>query len=144
MEKQSQIDATEQAKPLEMTDSIIAQSILEHGICPLRTPIKFNGKTFDCVMRVRHAKLGDRIHAEKWSRDIYDDMVLTDAVRGYFIAEVCLFGELRIELSDDKKAGKVVTSANMKEEPTQLPVDVIIDMLDVRDYVNVSYLMGKN
>lgn len=138
-----EIDATD--------DAIIAQCILKHDICPLKTPIKFNGKTYDCLIRVRRAKVGDRIQAVKWSIDQYDGEFM-DAVRAYLLSEICEFGTLVLEREEptntkDKTQNKdaiTIKSAGLKDDPVVLPVDTIIDMMDVGDYVNASYLMGKN
>ncbi|MBE8578657.1 hypothetical protein [Vibrio sp. OPT18] len=147
-------DKIEEQLPVEIDasdDAIIAQCILKHDICPLKTPIKFNSKTYDCLIRVRRAKVGDRIQAVKWSIDQYDGEFM-DAVRAHLLSEICEFGTLVLEREEpiktkDKTKNKdviTIKSARLKDEPVTLPVDTIIDMMDVGDYVNASYLMGKN
>ncbi|WP_025818890.1 hypothetical protein, partial [Vibrio parahaemolyticus] len=56
-------DMAEQSQAVQMTDSIIGQCIVEFDVCPLKAPIKYNNKVYDCMIREREAVIRDRIHA---------------------------------------------------------------------------------
>ncbi|EHJ9983627.1 hypothetical protein KB976_002697 [Vibrio parahaemolyticus] len=131
----------ESSLPVEFSDSIIGQCMVEFDICPLKSPIKYNGKTYNCMVREREAVIRDRIHAEQWSIGEFD-AVYIDAVRSFFISDTCRFGMLDIETEQEKEGFIRVTKAEMAEGAT-LPVDCIVDSLAIKDYANVSHMLGK-
>ncbi len=136
----SNIDMVEQSQPVQMTDSIIGQCIVEFDVCPLKAPIKYNGKVYDCMIREREAVIRDRIHAEQWSIGEFESVYI-DAVRAFFIADTCRFGVLEMNTTQENNFVRVTEAA--LTESTQLPVDCIVDSLAVKDYANVSHMLGK-
>ncbi|EPZ5420488.1 hypothetical protein ACXOL9_002864 [Vibrio parahaemolyticus] len=133
-------DMAEQSQAVQMTDSIIGQCIVEFDVCPLKAPIKYNNKVYDCMIREREAVIRDRIHAEQWSIGEFESVYI-DAVRAFFIADTCRFGVLEMETTQENDFVRVDEAA--LTESTQLPVDCIVDSLAVKDYANVSHMLGK-
>lgn len=133
-------DMAEQSQAVQMTDSIIGQCIVEFDVCPLKTPIKYNNKVYDCMIREREAVIRDRIHAEQWSIGEFESVYI-DAVRAFFIADTCRFGVLEMNTTQENNFVRVTEAA--LTESTQLPVDCIVDSLAVKDYANVSHMLGK-
>ncbi|MEA5281447.1 hypothetical protein [Vibrio parahaemolyticus] len=129
-----------QSQPVQMTDSIIGQCIVEFDVCPLKAPIKYNNKVYDCMIREREAVIRDRIHAEQWSIGEFDNVYI-DAVRAFFIADTCRFGVL--EMTTTQENDFIRVDEAVLTESTQLPVDCIVDSLAVKDYANVSHMLGK-
>lgn len=137
-------DKTAESTPTKITDSIIGQCMISFDICPLKEPIKWNGETYDCMLREREGVVRDRVHAVRWSSDEFGEEY-TDAIRAFFIAEICRFGKLELETQADESKGKdfiKVTQAELQDKK-QLPVDCIIDALSMKDYASVSYMLGK-
>ncbi|AYO14433.1 hypothetical protein D0812_12740 [Vibrio owensii] len=133
-------DMTEQSQAVQITDSIIGQCIVGFDVCPLKAPIKYNNKVYDCMIREREAVIRDRIHAEQWSIGEFESVYI-DAVRAFFIADTCRFGVLEMETTQENDFVRVDEAA--LTESTQLPVDCIVDSLAVKDYANVSHMLGK-
>ncbi|MEF1245597.1 MULTISPECIES: hypothetical protein [Vibrio] len=133
-------DMAEQSQAVQMTDSIIGQCIVEFDVCPLKAPIKYNNKVYDCMIREREAVIRDRIHAEQWSIGEFESVYI-DAVRAFFIADTCRFGVLEMNTTQENNFVRVTEAA--LTESTQLPVDCIVDSLAVKDYANVSHMLGK-
>ncbi|HCH4059514.1 TPA: hypothetical protein ACF311_003111 [Vibrio parahaemolyticus] len=136
----TEISSLDIAKPVQMTDSIIGQCMVEFDVCPLRAPITYNNKVYDCMVREREAVIRDRIHAEQWSIGEFDSVYI-DAVRAFFIADTCRFGVLDMKTIQEDNFIRVTKA--VLTESAQLPVDCIVDSLAVKDYANVSHMLGK-
>ncbi len=131
------------SEPLDLTNQIIAQCITEHDICPLTTPIDLEGKKVNAVIRKRKAVVRDRINAVRFSIDMFD-IELSDAVRAYIASQICSFGTLSIETNATDNTVSVVSAKLQEGSETGVSADALLDQMDIGDYTNVAYLMGKN
>lgn len=129
-----------------MRDDVIANAILNHDVCLLKTPIHQGNKVLNCAKLKRKAVVSDRIQAVRWSLDMFD-AELPDAVRSYVASLILEFGEARVMVKTEKDKyheSVSVDSVVLVDEPQALPVDTIIEQMGVGDFVNVAYLMGKS
>ncbi len=144
-EETKQLKESPESKAVEITDSIVGQCMIGYDICPLKKPIKYRGESYDCMVREREGVIRDRVHAVGWSKDIFNEEY-TDAVRAYFIAEICRFGKLELETIIEKtKEGDFIKVIDAQlTNKTQIPVDTVVDALSMKDYASVSYMLGKH
>lgn len=131
------------SEPLDLTNQIIAVCITDHDICPLTTPINVGGKVVDAVIRKRKAVVRDRINAVRFSIDMFD-IELSDAVRAYIASQICTFGTLSIKTDVKDDAVSIVSAKLHDGSETAVGADVLLDHMDIGDYTNVAYLMGKS
>jgi hypothetical protein len=109
----------------------MAEMIEKHDICPLSTPLEYQGKTVTGARRVRVPVVRDRIEAVRYAKDTFGSEV-SDAIMAGVASSVLVFGAVV-----ENEQG-----VHLEGELT-LPVDYLINHLEYGEFVNLSILMGK-
>lgn len=135
--KESTNEKVTETEQQTFTSKEILRCINEHGICPLNTPIKMGDITLTGARRVRRAVVNDRIEAVRFSMDQYA-IELPDAIATFVASRVLVFGQFHHETNNKGE----ITQCSLTSE-MEVPVDTLI-YSDFSEYVNLSYLMGKN